>query len=318
MPIIQSRFYPPSWLRNPHLQTIVASQMLKPASADSARERLEIPDGDFLDINLGRQAGEIVAIFHGLAGSVQSSYIQGVFQTLQQAGFRPVLMHWRGCSGEPNRLPRAYHSGASDDIGWFVDYLATRFPQNRIYALGYSLGGNALLKYLGESGTQSRLAGAMAVSPPLVLREGADKLNKGIARLYQRHLLRQMRRQHEEKRAAYPDLELMAATERLDSLWKFDDRITAPLHGFDGAMDYYQRCSARQFLPAIDTPTRILCALDDPFFTPQILPEADELSKNTTLELSQTGGHVGFLEGRKRWLDVHVANVLKEFRDSAT
>ena len=315
MPIIQSNFYPPHWLRNPHLQTIIASQLLKPAPVDSERERLELPDGDFIDINLSRQPGEVVAIFHGLAGSVQSSYIRGVFQTLQQAGFRPVLMHWRGCSGEPNRLPRAYHSGASDDIRWFVDYLAGRFPETRIYALGYSLGANALLKYLGESGSQSRLAGAMAVSPPLVLREGADKLNQGVARLYQRHLLRMMRTHHEQKRALYPELELPAATGHLDSLWKFDDKITAPLHGFDGAMDYYQRCSARQFLPEIDTPTRILCAQDDPFFTPRILPESEELSRNTILELSQTGGHVGFLEGRERWLDTHVADVFREFRD---
>lgn len=107
-------------------------------------------------------------------------------------------MHWRGCSGEPNRLARAYHSGASDDIRWFVDYLAGRFPETRIFALGYSLGANALLKYLGESGSQSRLSGAMAVSPPLVLREGANKLNQGVSRLYQRHLLRLMRKHHEQ------------------------------------------------------------------------------------------------------------------------
>lgn len=316
MPIIQSSFHPPYWLRNPHLQTIIASQLLKPVPVESQRERLELPDGDFLDINLGRQPGDIVAIFHGLAGSVQSSYIRGVFQTLQHAGFRPVLMHWRGCSGEPNRLPRAYHSGASDDIRWFVDYLAGRFPDNRLYALGYSLGANALLKYLGESGAQSRLSGAMAVSPPLVLQEGANKLNQGVARLYQRHLLRLMRRHHEQKRTLYPELELPPATDQLDSLWKFDDTITAPLHGFDGAVDYYQQCSARQFLPAIDLPTRILCARDDPFFTPDILPGIGELSRNTTLELSRTGGHVGFLEGRERWLDTHVANVLQEFRHS--
>ncbi len=318
MPIIQSNFSPPYWLKNPHLQTIVASQLLKPPPVETDRERLELPDGDFLDINLSRQSGEIVAIFHGLAGSVQSSYVQGVFQTLEQTGFRPVLMHWRGCSGEPNRLARAYHSGASDDIRWFVDYLAGRFPETRIYALGYSLGANALLKYLGESGSQSRLSGAMAVSPPLVLHEGANKLNQGVSRLYQRHLLRLMRKHHEQKRARYPGLELPAATMSLDSLWKFDDTITAPLHGFNSAVDYYQRCSARQFLPAIDTPSRILCALDDPFFTPEILPEAEELSHNTILELSQTGGHVGFLQGQERWLDTHVANVFREFRSRAT
>ncbi|WP_157736262.1 hydrolase [Granulosicoccus antarcticus] len=316
MSIIQSSFSPPGWLSNPHLQTIIASQCLKPAPVESDHERLELPDGDFLDINLGRHPGELVAIFHGLAGSVNSSYIRGVFQTLQQAGFRPALMHWRGCSGEPNRLKRAYHSGASDDIDWFVNYLSQRFPNTRLYGLGYSLGANALLKYLGESGSHSPLSGAMAVSPPLVLQEGANKLNRGTARLYQRHLLRLMRRQHEYKRILYPDLGLPVASDALDSLWKFDDAITAPLHGFKDANDYYQRCSARQFLPAIDIPTHILGASDDPFFTPAILPEADELSNNTTMELSSKGGHVGFLDGRKRWLDSHVAGVLDSFRQS--
>lgn len=316
MPIIQSTYTPARWLSNPHLQTIAASQLFKPALIQTDHERVELPDGDFIDINLSRQSGgEVVAIFHGLAGSVNSNYIQGVWQTLEQAGFRPALMHWRGCSGEPNRLPRAYHSGASDDIRWFVEHLQQRFPDSALYALGYSLGANALLKYLGESGTGSQLRGAMAVSPPLVLEEGANQLDSGISRLYQIHLLRLMRRHHEQKRQYYPELNLPAATRRLDSLRKFDDAITAPLHGFADAREYYERCSARQFLPDIRTPTHILCAYDDPFFTPQILPEASELSDDTVLEIPRSGGHVGFLQGRKRWLDTHVAEVLSGLRD---
>lgn len=315
MPIIESTYTPARWLSNPHLQTIVASQLFKPAAIQTNHERLELPDGDFIDVNLSRQAqGEVVAIFHGLAGSVNSNYIRGVWKTLEQAGFRPMLMHWRGCSGEPNRLARAYHSGASDDIQWFIQHLQQRFPGVPLYALGYSLGANALLKYLGESGRDSGLSGAMAVSPPLVLQEGANQLNKGVARLYQQHLLRLMRRHHEMKRQRYPDLNLPPATRRLDSLWKFDDALTAPLHGFADAREYYERCSARQFLPGIRTPTHILCAYDDPFFTPRILPEASELTAETTLEVPRAGGHVGFLQGRKRWLDTHVAQVLSSLR----
>lgn len=316
MPIISSPYRPARWLRNPHLQTVLASRVFIPPGIDTHRERIELPDGDFLDINLGTGTdGDIVAIFHGLAGCVQSSYVQGAFDSLQRAGFRPVLMHWRGCSGEPNRLPRAYHSGASDDIRWFIDYLAARFPARRLFALGYSLGANALLKYLGEAGGQSPVSGAMAVSPPLLLSAGADRLDTGLARVYQRHLLALMRSQHEAKRRRYPQLQLPAATTKLDSFWKFDDAITAPLHGFDGVHDYYQRCSARQFLPAIATLTHIMSARDDPFFTPEILPGADELSSQTSLEITDHGGHVGFLQGRERWLDHRVAEVLSILAD---
>lgn len=318
MPIIQSTYTPAPWFSNPHIQTIAASQLFKPAAIASDNERIELPDGDFIDINLSRQTdGELVAIFHGLAGSVNSNYIRGVWKTLEQAGFRPALMHWRGCSGEPNRLPRAYHSGASDDIGWFIEHLQQRYTGVPVYALGYSLGANALLKYMGEKGTDSPLSGAMTVSPPLVLQEGANKLNSGVSRLYQQHLLRLMRRHHEQKRLAYPELNLPAATRQLDSLWKFDDAITAPLHGFADAQEYYERCSARQFLPAIRTPNHILCAYDDPFFTPRILPKASELSPQTTLEIPRAGGHVGFLQGTKRWLDSYATQVLSSLRDRA-
>lgn len=315
MPIIESSYTPARWLSNPHLQTILASQLFRPPAIETDQERVELADGDFIDINLSRrQQGDIVAIFHGLAGSINSNYIRGVWLALEAAGFRPALMHWRGCSGEPNRLPRAYHSGASDDIQWFIDLLHQRQPQVPIHALGYSLGGNALLKYLGESGSDTPLQGAMAVSPPLVLKEGAEQLDTGVSRLYQRHLLRLMRRHHECKRERYPQLNLPAATRRLDSLRKFDDALTAPLHGFADAAEYYERCSARQFLPRIRVPTHILCAYDDPFFTPRILPEASELASGTCLEVPRSGGHVGFLQGRKRWLDTYISQVLSGFR----
>ena len=316
--IVDSKFRPCWWLRNPHLQTVFASKVFQPPEIATRSERIELEDGDFIDIALSQQAhGNIVAIFHGLAGCVQSSYIQGVFASLEMAGFRPVLMHWRGCSGEPNRLARAYHSGASDDVAWFVDHLKQRFPDEKIFALGYSLGANALLKYLGESGNQSPLTGAMAVCPPLVLAEGANRLNSGFARVYQRYLISLMRRHHEQKRSTHPHLKLPPASTALNNFWKFDNALTAPLHGYNDVHDYYTRCSARQFLPHIRIPTHILCAADDPFFTPAILPEAEELAGDTTLEISARGGHVGFLGNQpdnRRWLDSHVAQVISDFR----
>jgi len=325
--IIDSKFRPSWGLSNPHLQTILASKILKPPQVATKRERIELEDGDFIDINISLKEDRIpVAIFHGLAGCVESSYVQGVFGSLEAAGFRPVLMHWRGCSGEPNRLARAYHSGASDDIQWFTEYLARRFSGQPIYAIGYSLGANALLKYLGEASQHTPVAAAVAISPPLVLQVGATKLSQGLARIYQSYLLALMRKHHEAKRQRYPQLNLPEAGKNLNDFWKFDDAITAPLHGFDDVHDYYDRCSARQYLSDISIPTRIICAQDDPFFTPQILPTQAQLAAKTTLEISRYGGHVGFLghdfdhkpTGSRRigrWLDEHIARILTSFRD---
>ncbi len=316
--IVDSEFRPSWWLSNPHLQTILASKVCKPDSVPTKSERIELDDGDFIDVNFSiEQDGDLVAIFHGLAGCVQSSYVQGAFAALQSTGFSPALMHWRGCSGEPNRLARSYHSGVSDEIDWFIKHLSERFPGRPIHALGYSLGANALLKYLGETGASCPLKSAVAVCPPLVLSEGATQLNTGVARNYQRYLLKLLRGQSERKRQLYPELGIPKASSELDSFWKFDDAITATVHGFEGVNDYYKKCSARQFIPSIAIKTHILCSRDDPFFTPAIIPTSDELPENVTLEVSSHGGHVGFL-GRHpnnrfrthRWLDDHVAQLL--------
>jgi len=328
--IIESEFRPSWGLSNPHLQTILASKLARPPAVHTRAERLELDDGDFVDLAHGPEAatmrpdGAVVALFHGLAGSVESPYVAGVMGELSARGFRVILLHWRGCSGEPNRLARSYHSGASDDIERFLDVLQNRYPECPLYALGFSLGGNALLKYLGEQGADTPLRGAVAVCPPLLLAVGATRLDSGFARVYRRYLLERMKAQHEAKRARYPQLGLPATHGGLDSLWAFDDAITAPLHGFAGVDDYYQRCSARRYLGDIVAPTHILCARDDPFFTPQVLPEAPELGADTTLEIAARGGHVGFLGAGRgsdgdaqvntawaaRWLDSHLAETL--------
>jgi len=321
--IIKSKFRPSWWLRNPHLQTIYASKLSRRPPVHTIAERLELPDGDFLDINHSRQRhGPLVFLFHGLAGCIESAYIQGAFHALEARGMRPVLMHWRGCSGEPNRLARSYHSGASDDIAYLIELLGKRHPNEKLLAVGYSLGANALLKYLGEQGEDCPLGGAIAVCPPLVLQVGADKLNTGLTRGYQRYLLRLLRAQHERKRQRYPELALPSATEALDDFWKFDDTITAPLHGFRDVHDYYTQCSSRQFLAHIRIPTHVLYALDDPFFTPAVLPQPSELGEHVTLETPQHGGHVGFIEGSlpgkpQYWLDDRVAALLQELTKKA-
>lgn len=320
--IIKSKFRPSWWLRNPHLQTIYANKLSKRPSVDTRRERLELPDGDFLDINFSkRTSGPLVCLFHGLAGCIDSSYIQGAFHALEARGMRPLLMHWRGCSGEPNRLARSYHPGSTEDIAWLVELLGKRYPGVKLMAIGYSVGGNALLKYLGEQGSDCPLTAAMAVCPPLVLQMGANKLKTGLSRGYQRHLLHHMRSQHESKRLRYPHLGLPAASTALDDFWKYDGALTAPLHGFRNVDEYYTRSSSRQFLPRIKVPTHVLYALDDPFFTPAVLPRADALGTHVTLETSRYGGHIGFMSGGfgspDCWLDTRVADVMQNFHGTA-
>ena len=363
MSIVGSEFRPSWWLCNPHVQTVLASRLVRPPPPPVSHERLELDDGDFIDLahtlssgpplapgsitpsappsattadpgevhgapHAGRETlaaddGPRVLLLHGLAGSLDSAYARGAMRSLVARGFGVTLMHWRGCSGEPNRLARSYHSGESGDVARLVALLRERHPRSPLYALGFSLGGNALLKYLGERGEDTPLAAALAVCPPLVLEVGATQLDRGIARGYRNHLLGLMRAQHEAKRARHPELDLPPAHAGLDSFWRFDDELTAPLHGFDGVEDYYARCGARRFLGGIRRPTHILVARDDPFFTEAILPERHELAPGTLLELAEHGGHVGFLAGGRgwpprRWLDERVADVLAGLHDVET
>jgi len=289
--ITNSKFSPRWWLRNPH----------------------------FLDINWSKKtSGSFVCIFHGLAGSIESAYVKAVFTDLEDHGFRPVFMHWRSCSGEPNRLARSYHSGTTDDIHRLFKLVQYRYPATPLFAIAYSLGANALLKYLGEQSSDCQLVGAVCVCPPLVLSVGADKLNTGLAKGYQKYLITPMRAQHEAKRKKYPELNLPPATSELNNFWKFDDALTAPLHGFRDVHDYYEKCSARQYLPAIDTNTHIIYALDDPFFTKAVLPDDSELSAHITLELSKYGGHVGFIGDTRdsNWLSKRICSALKAFQNT--
>ena len=317
------------------MQTLLAARALRPPRPDARIERLELDDGDFLDLAHGRTdraSGDapraLVCLFHGLAGGLDSAYARGAFGALSRRGLQPLLMHWRGCSGEPNRLVRSYHSGATDDVERIARLARERHPGLPVIGLGFSLGANALLKHLGESGEGCAFDAAFAVCPPLVLAVGAAKLDTGAARGYRGHLLALMRAQHEAKRARHPELDLPPAPPALDTFRTFDDALTAPLHGFDGVDDYYARCSARRYLPAIRRPVRILCAADDPFFTPAILPEPDELAPGTVLEVAGHGGHVGFVGGRgdgdgpgggalgRRWLDRRVGEVCAGFADA--
>lgn len=300
--IARSDFRPAPWLRNPHLQTIWASLLRRRPPLDTRPERLELPDGDFVDLLwCGPQHGPIIVVLHGLEGSIRSRYAAGIMAGIAAHGWRGVFMHFRGCSGVPNRLPRSYHSGDTGDIRYLVETLRRREPQTPLAAVGYSLGGNALLKYLGESGRDTPLEAAVAVSVPFDLDNAARRLERGLSRLYQRHLLASMHRKLRSKFAGRPGPVKPDEISALRSFRLFDDKVTAPLHGFAGVDDYYARCSSRRYLTGIGIHTLILHASDDPFMTPQAVPGEQEMSPTTRLELSRHGGHVGFVSGRWPW-----------------
>jgi len=234
---------------------------------------------------------------------VHSHYAAGIMHALHARGLRAVLMHFRSCSEEPNRLARSYHSGETGDIAHVVDVLRGRHPSTPLAGVGYSLGGNVLLKWLGETGPHNRLTQAVAVSVPLRLDRAAERLEHGASRLYQAYLLRSLRRSVGRKfrdRDLTPPLALRELR-RLRTFRAFDDAITAPLHGFRDAEDYYTCSSSRPFLGDIRVPTLILQSEDDPFLTPDALPGEEELASAVTLELSPRGGHVGFVTGRWPW-----------------
>lgn len=295
-------FRPAWWLPGPHGQTLwPALFRFKPRPA-LRRERIELPDGDFLDLDWSAgEQGPIVLVLHGLEGSSDSGYARGLLHRVAMQGWRGVVMHFRGCSGEANRLARSYNAGDTGDLAYVVSLLQQREPATPLACVGYSLGGNALLKWLGETGTTLPSV-AVAVSVPFLLDSAAQRMSQGFSRLYQRHLLKHLRANYRRKqRARLPLPVTLKEMAKLQDFYTFDDKVTAPLHGYAGVDDYYARASCRRYLRGIRTPTLILHALDDPFMLPSVTPQAEELSDCTALELSQQGGHVGFVTGAWPW-----------------
>ena len=295
-------FVPAPWLANPHLQTIYASLAAPAPRVEYRRERWEAPDGDFVDVDFvdGPADAPAVHLFHGLEGSSRSHYARHLMHATKARGWRGAVLNFRGCSGEPNRLPRAYHSGDSDEIDWVIRRLRSRTGNARLYAAGVSLGGHALLKWLGERGEDATelVGGAAAVSAPMDLMAGGDALGRGFARLYARHFLRSLKRHASGKLERYPDLFDERAMRRVRTLRDFDNVFTAPVHGFRDTDDYWTRASSKPWLGSIRVPTLVLNARDDPFLPESALPTEREVSDAVTLEFPAKGGHVGFVGGR--------------------
>ncbi|MBF8778760.1 hydrolase [Pseudomonas fulva] len=312
MPFDFTPLRPATALGNPHLQTLWGPLFRRQAQPERDRERFWLADGDFLDLDWhGPHLSDtpLVLILHGLTGSSRSPYVIGLQQALATMGWASVAVNWRGCSGEPNLLPRSYHSGISEDLAEVIAYLRGRRPLAPLHAVGYSLGGNVLLKYLGETGRHSQLQAAVAVSVPFRLDQCADRMALGFSRLYQAHFMRELATHLQAKRQHLRDLghaDALATLERLGPLgrlrtfWDFDGKVTAPLNGFEDAQDYYRRASSRYYLGANRTPTLIIQSSDDPFIFRHSLPTAGELAADTWFELHDKGGHVGFVEGSLR------------------
>ena len=295
--LTSSRFQPRFWIKNPHIQTLLGSFIGRNSGIATERERVELPDGDFVDIdwlNKDLRQAPTLIILHGLEGSIDSSYIQGLLKHFQPENWRLAIFHFRGCSGEMNRLARTYHSGDTEDLNYLVHNLEKQGP---LYVIGFSLGGNVLLKYLGETGLASAVQAAAAVSVPFDLGKAAKRLDQGMSRLYRFHLLRDLKQKTLLKKAAFPDYDWPDDKDIMsyNSFDDFDHFITAPLHGFQSGQAYYEQCSCGQFLSDITTKTLILHAMDDPFMTSDSVPTEEMLSEAVTLELSEYGGHVGFV-----------------------
>jgi predicted alpha/beta-fold hydrolase len=276
------------------------------------RERLELPDGDFLDLDFAYEPPSVTAasgrpivlVLHGLEGSARSGYALELYRSLRVLGIAGVGMNFRSCGGEMNRLARLYHSGETADLQWTLSLLADRFPDRRRGVIGISLGGNVLLKHLGESEDRARstIAAAAAISVPFDLSAGADHLRRLGGRLYATHLLRGLRGKLKAKRAMLPVSVDFERALRARSFRDFDDAATAPLHGFAGAADYYGQSSSAAYLGRIRVPTLLIHAEDDPFLPAASIPRSSiEANPDLVAVLPERGGHVGFVAGRSPW-----------------
>ena len=298
----------PEWLPGGHAQTIWPL-LIKGPLPRYRRERWDTPDDDFIDLDWidGKPGTPCVALFHGLEGSSRSHYARRLMHAVERRGWHGVVVHFRGCSGEPNRLPRAYHSGDSQEIDWVLRRLHARgYPA--LFAAGVSLGGNALLKWLAEQGDLASgiVNAAAAVSAPLDLAAANTALSSGFNLVYARHFLRTLIPAALAKERQFPGRIDVGRVRAARTLRDFDDAATAPLHGFNGADDYYARSSAGPLLGAVQTPTLLLNAANDPFLPQAALPQRASMSAVVTFEVPHHGGHVGFvhgaLPGRIDWL----------------
>ena len=301
-------YTPAWWVPGAHLRTLWG-KFARSRTLQTRSERWKTPDGDELELRrIDAPSGASsrtprLLVLHGLEGTIRSHYLVGVLARARQEGWSADALIFRSCNGEVTRARRLYHSGETTDLHLVVERLVREHPSQPLVLAGFSLGGNVLLKWLGEQGDRvpSQVRGAVAVSVPFDLERGSRHIERGFGRVYTRHFLRTLKAKARAKLAREPGLYDAARLERARTLYEFDDVVTAPLHGFADAHDYYQRSSSLSFLSGVRRPTLLLSAYDDPFLPPAVLDEVRRIADTNTFltpEFHAQGGHVGFVSGR--------------------
>jgi len=318
-----SKFKPAWWLTNAHFQTLAAKFFRRNQQLTTNNETLELPDGDFIDLAWTEKPAKdnnkpIVVMLHGLEGSKDSHYAKGMLAAVKARGWIAVLMHFRGCSGKPNRQASSYHSGDTRDISYLTEHLSARYQQCIFSILGFSLGGNVLTQYLAQVPNNPYKAAAV-ICAPLDLASCSVRINQGFSRLYQKYLLQMLKNNALKKIGTQLINHIKPAQlKSIKTLFDFDEKITAPLNGFTGALHYYRQSSGNQVIPDIKQPCLFVHSADDPFLNHQSSLPTQKLPKHLTFEVSAHGGHVGFIYGNnpfkpRYWLEKRVPDFLANY-----
>ncbi len=308
---IKSSYSNKWWAFNSHVHTVVSSQFRKVSTVNCSRIEIDTPDDDFLELDVvkGDPNKPVVALFHGLEGNSERFYIRNLMSELHKAGYSCVAMNFRGCGSRLNRQKRFYHSGETSDYNTLFDWITKSFPNSPIYAAGFSLGGNAMIKSLGELGRNHPVSKAVAVSPPFDLKLGSYNLQKGLNRIYEYRFMRTLKSKLELKKVHYPDLPEFDGT----TIFDFDDQVTAPVHGFKDAIDYYDSCSSKYFLDQVEIPLLIIHSHQDTLTPLRFAPfEIIEQNQHISTIFTKKGGHVGFQFNPENWLNKTIVSWLNE------
>ncbi len=307
-------YSPAWWIPGGHLQTLWGKLFRRQPPAPTVLQRWDTPDGDFVEVHRlqADHGAPRVLLLHGLEGTVRSHYAQGLLNEAARRGWGADLLIFRSCGSEMNRARRFYHSGETTDTAFVLERISDEFPASPLAIAGVSLGGNVLLKFLGEKGNNlpPQLKAAAAISVPFDLSRSARRINRGLSRLYQRFFINSLRRKAQEKAAQFPDIAPASRIAGIRTLEDFDNLITGPVHGFRDAQDYYQRSSSLPWLKQIRLNTLLLSAIDDPMLPPEVLDEVREVARQNPalhLEFVDQGGHAGFIAGSVPWRPLYYA-----------
>ena len=324
---ITDKFKAAWWLPDGHSQTLWR-KFSTTKTVHQRRQRVELDDGDFIDVDWADAVSvneskekTIVFILHGLCGCSSSPYILDLQALLNENGIASMAMNFRGCSGEINRLARAYHSGVSEDLEEVFAKILAQYPKHNFVFVGYSLGANVLLKWLGEIKGHPNIKKAIAVSTPFSLRNCSSAMLRGASQLYGKYFVRRLVADFSLKKSHFENISeptqaehigSLGDTRNISSIWEFDDKVTAPLHGYADAEDYYDKCSSLGFLDAIGSDTLLIQSLNDPLIPRSSIPDKSSLAANVRLLLSHKGGHVGFISGsRQNWLEQKILSFIQ-------